>query len=139
MLFFLSLSFGIYHNGTHTPSGNLERELEELLQRFGGGATSARRGRLRGAPRPRLRQLHGRHPALGAGCVPAVGFEERQSASPQAQTAPRHPHPPSSRSRSNSRGLLSMPELNYGTARRKTSTARVFLKRGSGAITVNGR
>ena len=32
-----------------------------------------------------------------------------------------------------------MPELNYGTGRRKTSTARVFLKRGSGAITVNGR
>tara|TARA_B100000676_G_scaffold266594_1_gene280348 strand:+ start:3002 stop:3391 length:390 start_codon:yes stop_codon:yes gene_type:complete len=32
-----------------------------------------------------------------------------------------------------------MPELNYGTGRRKTSTARVFLKRGNGAITVNGR
>ncbi|HET9680008.1 MAG TPA: 30S ribosomal protein S9 [Gammaproteobacteria bacterium] len=28
---------------------------------------------------------------------------------------------------------------NYGTGRRKTSTARVFLKRGSGAITVNGK
>jgi small subunit ribosomal protein S9 len=27
----------------------------------------------------------------------------------------------------------------YGTGRRKTSTARVFLKSGSGAITVNGR
>ncbi len=32
-----------------------------------------------------------------------------------------------------------MPELNYGTGRRKTSTARVFLKRGNGAIPVNGR
>ena len=32
-----------------------------------------------------------------------------------------------------------MPELNYGTGRRKTSTARVFLKRGTGNITVNGR
>jgi len=28
---------------------------------------------------------------------------------------------------------------NYGTGRRKTATARVFLKTGSGAITVNGR
>ena len=28
---------------------------------------------------------------------------------------------------------------NYGTGRRKTSTARVFLRKGSGSITVNGR
>ena len=28
---------------------------------------------------------------------------------------------------------------NYGTGRRKTSTARVFLRKGSGNITVNGR
>jgi small subunit ribosomal protein S9 len=28
---------------------------------------------------------------------------------------------------------------NYGTGRRKTATARVFLKAGSGAITVNNR
>ncbi len=28
---------------------------------------------------------------------------------------------------------------NYGTGRRKTSTARVFLRKGSGKITVNGR
>jgi small subunit ribosomal protein S9 len=28
---------------------------------------------------------------------------------------------------------------NYGTGRRKTATARVFLKTGTGAITVNGR
>ena len=30
-------------------------------------------------------------------------------------------------------------ETNYGTGRRKTSTARVFLKPGSGNITINGR
>lgn len=30
-------------------------------------------------------------------------------------------------------------EQYYGTGRRKTSTARVFLRPGSGAITVNGR
>ncbi len=30
-------------------------------------------------------------------------------------------------------------QLNYGTGRRKTSTARVFLNSGSGNITVNGR
>ena len=30
-------------------------------------------------------------------------------------------------------------ESNYGTGRRKTSTARVFLKSGSGNITINGR
>lgn len=29
--------------------------------------------------------------------------------------------------------------VNYGTGRRKTSTARVFLSRGNGQITVNGR
>ncbi len=28
---------------------------------------------------------------------------------------------------------------NYGTGRRKSSVARVFIKRGTGAITVNGR
>ncbi|WP_078121730.1 30S ribosomal protein S9 [Thiosocius teredinicola] len=30
-------------------------------------------------------------------------------------------------------------QMNYGTGRRKTSTARVFLSHGNGAITVNGR
>jgi small subunit ribosomal protein S9 len=30
-------------------------------------------------------------------------------------------------------------ELYYGTGRRKTSAARVFLKRGTGNITINGR
>ena len=30
-------------------------------------------------------------------------------------------------------------QMNYGTGRRKTSTARVFLSRGNGNITVNGR
>jgi small subunit ribosomal protein S9 len=30
-------------------------------------------------------------------------------------------------------------EYNYGTGRRKSSVARVFIKRGSGKITVNGR
>ena len=28
---------------------------------------------------------------------------------------------------------------NYGTGRRKSSTARVFLRKGEGKITVNGR
>ncbi|MEQ9565134.1 MAG: 30S ribosomal protein S9, partial [Pseudomonadales bacterium] len=32
-----------------------------------------------------------------------------------------------------------MSETYYGTGRRKTSTARVFLSSGSGQITVNGR
>ncbi|MBU3672600.1 MAG: 30S ribosomal protein S9 [Sinobacteraceae bacterium] len=32
-----------------------------------------------------------------------------------------------------------MPATNYGTGRRKTSTARVFLKPGSGKITINDR
>lgn len=32
-----------------------------------------------------------------------------------------------------------MAEQFYGTGRRKTATARVFLKAGSGAITVNNR
>jgi small subunit ribosomal protein S9 len=32
-----------------------------------------------------------------------------------------------------------MVETNYGTGRRKTSTARVFLRKGTGAINVNGR
>ena len=30
-------------------------------------------------------------------------------------------------------------ETNYGTGRRKTSSARVFLRPGSGNITINGR
>ena len=30
-------------------------------------------------------------------------------------------------------------EYNYGTGRRKTSVARVFIRRGTGKITVNGR
>jgi small subunit ribosomal protein S9 len=32
-----------------------------------------------------------------------------------------------------------MPATNYGTGRRKTSTARVYLKPGSGKITINDR
>ncbi|MFM7627035.1 MAG: 30S ribosomal protein S9 [Gammaproteobacteria bacterium] len=32
-----------------------------------------------------------------------------------------------------------MPATNYGTGRRKTATARVFLKPGSGRITINAR
>ena len=32
-----------------------------------------------------------------------------------------------------------MPSTNYGTGRRKTSTARVYIKAGSGQITVNER
>lgn len=32
-----------------------------------------------------------------------------------------------------------MAETNYGTGRRKTSTARVFMTRGNGNIVVNGR
>ena len=32
-----------------------------------------------------------------------------------------------------------MPATHYGTGRRKTSTARVFLKPGSGRITINDR
>jgi small subunit ribosomal protein S9 len=32
-----------------------------------------------------------------------------------------------------------MPAINYGTGRRKTSTARVYMKAGSGQITVNER
>lgn len=30
-------------------------------------------------------------------------------------------------------------QQNYGTGRRKTSAARVFLRKGTGAITVNGK
>lgn len=29
--------------------------------------------------------------------------------------------------------------LNYGTGRRKTSTARVFMRKGAGSISINGR
>lgn len=32
-----------------------------------------------------------------------------------------------------------MSDIYYGTGRRKTSTARVFLSRGTGQITINGR
>ena len=32
-----------------------------------------------------------------------------------------------------------MPSINYGTGRRKTSTARVYLKAGSGKIQINER
>jgi small subunit ribosomal protein S9 len=32
-----------------------------------------------------------------------------------------------------------MPAIHYGTGRRKTSTARVYLRAGSGKITVNAR
>ena len=35
--------------------------------------------------------------------------------------------------------MYKMPETNYGTGRRKTSTARVFIKSGAGRIYVNRR
>ncbi len=34
---------------------------------------------------------------------------------------------------------MSMQQHNYGTGRRKSSVARVFVRKGSGAITVNGK
>ena len=34
---------------------------------------------------------------------------------------------------------MATAQQNYGTGRRKTATARVFLKSGKGEITVNGR
>ena len=34
---------------------------------------------------------------------------------------------------------MASQQHNYGTGRRKSSTARVFLRKGAGAITVNGR
>lgn len=34
---------------------------------------------------------------------------------------------------------MATAQQNYGTGRRKTAAARVFLKRGKGSITVNGR
>jgi small subunit ribosomal protein S9 len=37
------------------------------------------------------------------------------------------------------RNQTKMPSTNYGTGRRKTSTARVFLKPGTGKITINER
>jgi small subunit ribosomal protein S9 len=36
-------------------------------------------------------------------------------------------------------GILDMSDTYYSTGRRKTSTARVFLRRGAGNITVNSR
>ena len=35
--------------------------------------------------------------------------------------------------------MTAAPQLNYGTGRRKTATARVYLRPGSGRITVNDR
>lgn len=35
--------------------------------------------------------------------------------------------------------MPSVAQTNYGTGRRKTSTARVFLKKGKGSIVINGR
>ena len=34
---------------------------------------------------------------------------------------------------------MAMTQQNYGTGRRKSSAARVFLRKGAGAITVNGK
>jgi len=34
---------------------------------------------------------------------------------------------------------MAIPQHNYGTGRRKSSTARVFLRKGTGSITVNER
>ncbi len=34
---------------------------------------------------------------------------------------------------------MAMTQQNYGTGRRKSSAARVFLRKGGGAITVNGK
>jgi len=40
---------------------------------------------------------------------------------------------------SNKSGNIMTIQQNYGTGRRKTSAARVFLRKGSGAIEVNGK
>ena len=51
---------------------------------------------------------------------------------------PNHPH--SAQNAKELKGLVYMSELSlYGTGRRKTSVARVFLKSGSGKISINGK
>ena len=47
--------------------------------------------------------------------------------------------PRSNPSRSKSKGTLMIGNWNYGTGRRKSSVARVFMKKGTGQILVNGK
>ena len=49
-------------------------------------------------------------------------------------------HPHTAQQPEENRGRVTLPNIEYyGTGRRKTSTARVFLRPGTGAITVNHR
>ena len=51
---------------------------------------------------------------------------------------PRTRTPPSNPSRSRFEDITMIGHWNYGTGRRKSSVARVFMKRGSGQIVING-
>src|SRR5690606_554916 len=62
------------------------------------------------------------------------------TASSRSTPAPSIRTPPSSRSRSISKVTTNMAiQQNYGTGRRKSSTARVYLRKGEGNITINKR
>src|SRR6185503_20458806 len=92
-------------------------------------ARRARAPRAAAPPRTARRRSHSRHAAQVEAwrCdVPQVE-SVRQSGSP-ARGAETH----------QARGCLDVASVQYyGTGRRKTSTARVFLRPGSGAISVN--
>ena len=73
------------------------------------------------------------------GMLPKTPLAARCSASSRSTPAPSTRTPPSSRSRWTCKRTHMALQQNYGTGRRKSSTARVFLRKGTGNITVNGR
>ena len=72
------------------------------------------------------------------GMLPKTKMGEAMYRKLKVYAGPDHPHtaqkPPSSRSRN-----VAAAVQYYGTGRRKTSTARVFLRPGNGTLTINSR
>ena len=84
---------------------------------------------------PRTRSAPSRSPSKA--CCRRIRWAGRCSRNSRLCAAIRIRMRRSSRNRWNSRNMAI--EINYGTGRRKTSAARVYLKPGNGDIVVNGR
>src|SRR5690606_35102711 len=102
------------------PLHRLYRQPQDRDPQRGSGAPSRARDRDRGQGHAAEEPAWPRH-------VPQAQGLRRRRASARRPAAP-------------APGNLTMAlNQNYGTGRRKSSTARVFLRKGEGNITINGR
>ena len=91
-----------------------------------------------------FRDMQSKHPGRALekavrACCPRVPLGYAMIKKLKVYGGAEHPHRPTAQSAGTVRSLEMIGEWNNGTGRRKSSVARVFLKKGSGKITINGK